>query len=118
MVFYCDASIPEAVAQALTLARDDVLYPGQEGCPVRRRDTKDPVWLQIAGARDWVVLMRDKHIRMRPGERRALRAAGVRAFVMTGGGQYTRWETLDLLVRRWSEIEAVATSLPGPYISR
>jgi hypothetical protein len=74
------------------------------------------VWLPVAGAHDWVVLMRDKRIRTRPGERLRLMEYRVRAFVMTGAGNYTRWLTLELLVRRWREIEAVAASEAGPYI--
>ena len=60
--------------------------------------------------------MRDKHIRSRVGEREALGSAGVRAFCLTGGGNYSKWQTLELLVRRWSDIERVAAEQPGPYI--
>lgn len=116
MAFYCDASIPRAVAQALALVRDDVLYPGQEGCPITDPATKDVAWLPVAGANDWLVLMRDKRIRTRPGERRRLMECGVRAFAMTGAGNYSRWLTLELLVRRWREIESVAAVEDGPYI--
>ncbi len=116
LAFYFDASIPRAVAQALSLVRDDVLYPGHEGCPVEDPATKDIEWLPIAGANEWVVLMRDKRIRTRPGERDRLTESGVRAFVMTGAGNYSRWMTLELLVRRWREIDAVIAAESGPYI--
>ncbi|HXM54062.1 MAG TPA: hypothetical protein VOB72_01640 [Candidatus Dormibacteraeota bacterium] len=78
--------------------------------------TKDVVWLPIAGANQWLVLMRDKRIRTRPGERRRLVECGVRAFAMTGAGNYSRWLTLELLVRRWREIESVVATEDGPYI--
>ena len=78
--------------------------------------TKDRAWLPIAGAEDWVVILRDKKIRTRPGERRALIEAGVRAFCLTGAGSYTRWQTLELLVNRWPMIEDHARMSPGPYI--
>lgn len=116
MVFYCDASVPRAVAQALALVRDDVLYPGLAGCPIDDPATRDVAWLPVAGEHGWVVLMRDKRIRTRPGERRRLAECGVRAFAMTGAGNYSRWLTLELLVRRWREIEAVAAAEPGPFI--
>jgi hypothetical protein len=116
VTFYVDASLPRAVAQALALVRGDVIYPGQEGCPVTSPAMKDVDWLPIAGANEWIVLMRDKHIRTRPGERRQLIECGVRAFAMTGAGNYTRWLTLELLVRRWREIETVIGAEPGPYI--
>jgi len=87
---------PEAVATAIAGVREDVLYAGGPDAPTE--DTKDPIWLPLAGQQDWIVLMRDKRIRTRPGERRALVDAGVRAFCLTHAGNYTRWEVLELLV--------------------
>jgi PIN like domain len=114
--FYLDASIPFPVSQALALVRDDVLYPGAPGCPITTPDIKDHEWLPIAGHHEWAVIMRDKHVRSRPGERRALRDNGVRAFVLTGAGNYSRWRTLDLLVRRWPDIESVTGVEAPPYM--
>jgi len=108
--------VPVDVARALSLVRPDILYPGGPGCPITQADTKDVNWLPVAGSNNWLVIMRDKHIRSRPGERQQLVAHGVRAFVMTGGGNYTKWETLDLLVRRWADIEAVAGRETPPFI--
>lgn len=108
--------MPRAVAQALDLVRDDVLYPGHEDCPVTSTAARDVDWLPIAGSNGWIVLMRDKHIRTRPGERRQLMECGVRAFVLTSGGNYTRWLTLELLARRWREMEAVIGAEEGPYL--
>ena len=70
MDFYLDASIPFPVSQALALVRDDVLYPGAPGCPITTPDVKDHEWLPVAGHHGWTVIMRDKHVRSRPGERR------------------------------------------------
>lgn len=114
MTFYVDASVPIAVREALALVRDDVVYAGQPGAPKERTQDKD--WLRVAGKNDWVVLKRDKKIRTRRWEREALIGAGVRTFCMTGGGNYSRWQTLRLLAARWERIEAVAASVPGPYI--
>ena len=41
---------------------------------------------------------------------------GVRAFVMTGAGNYSKWQTLELLIRRWADIEVVAGLDVGPFI--
>jgi PIN like domain len=106
VIFYLDASIPFPVSKALTLVRDDVLYPG----------AKDAEWLPTAGRHGWVVLMRDKRVRSRPGERQALVKSNVRAFVLTTAGNYTRWQTLDLLVRRWADIEEIVATDEPPYI--
>ena len=60
--------------------------------------------------------MRDKRVRSRPGERQALLKSNVRAFVLTTAGNYTRWRTLELLVRRWADIEEAAASDEPPYV--
>ena len=103
--FYVDASV-----------RDDILYPGAQGCPVTTPNVPDAVWLNIAGAQDWVVVMKDKRVRTRRWEREALASAGVGAFCMTAAGNYTKWQTLQLLARRWDGIEETATTLTGPYM--
>ena len=111
--YYLDASIPIAVREAIAKCRDDVRYAGGPKAPPE--ETKDKAWLELAGQEDWIVIFRDKRIRKRPGERRALLAAGVRAFCLTSDGNATRWETLHLLVNRWGRIEQ-ASSESGPYI--
>jgi hypothetical protein len=114
--YYVDASVPIDVAKALSLVRDDILYPGGLGCPVKSPNVADEVWLGVAGSQDWVVVLKDKKVRTRRWERQALITAGVRAFCMTSAGNYTRWKTLQLLARRWDDIEETATTMPGPYI--
>lgn len=115
MVFYFDASVL-ALGMALAIVRDDVLYPGASGCPVTTPATPDPEWLTHAGRHGWVVVMRDKRVRKRPGERQALIAHGVKAFCLTGAGNYSSWRILDLLVRAWPRIEDVAATEPAPFI--
>jgi len=114
MIFYIDASVPIDVARALSMVRSDVRFPGGPGCPITRPDTKDVDWLPVAGTNAWVVIMRDKRIRTRPGERRQLIDHGVRAFVMTGGD--SKWQTLELLVRRWPDIHKATDSHVAPFI--
>ena len=45
----------------------------------------DETWLPQVGAREWIVLTKDKYIRRRPHERRVLEDARVAAFVLTAG---------------------------------
>ncbi len=116
LTFYLDASVQIAVARALREVRDDVLYPGAPGCPIQGPEVPDVEWLRIAGDNQWVVILRDKRIRRRPGERRRLQEHGLRVFCLTGAGNYSRWQTLELLVRRWEQIERIARDEPGPYI--
>jgi hypothetical protein len=112
--FYLDASIPIAVREAIAKCRDDIRYAGGPKAPPE--ETRDQAWLEEAGQEEWVVIFRDKKIRKRPGERRALRAAGVRAFCLTSDGNATRWDTLSLLVSRWQRIQTVSSREAGPYI--
>jgi hypothetical protein len=48
--------------------------------------TPDVDWLPKVGARHWVLITKDKNIRKREIELRALIEARVRAFVLTSGG--------------------------------
>lgn len=48
-------------------------------------DVADVDWLELAGTRGWVVLMKDERIRYRPSERRALVDYEVMAFCLTSG---------------------------------
>ncbi|MEO8291745.1 MAG: hypothetical protein ABI635_01290 [Actinomycetota bacterium] len=114
--YYFDASVQIDVAKALSLVRDDILYPGALGSPIASPNVDDEVWLTAVGAQNYVVVKRDKKIRTRPWERQALIAAGVRSFCMTGAGNYSKWEVLRLLARFWPDMEEVAETIPGPYI--
>src|SRR6266511_204506 len=114
--YYVDASVPIDVAKALALVRNDIMYPGALGCPVQSPNVADEVWLGVVGAQDWVVVMKDKRVRTRRWEREALIKAGVRAFCMTAAGNYTKWQTLQLLARRWDDIEEIANTEDPPFI--
>lgn len=48
--------------------------------------TPDTEWLPEVGRRGWVLITKDKNIRKREIELRALQESGVRAFVLTAGG--------------------------------
>jgi PIN domain-containing protein len=116
LTYYLDASLQIDVCRALALVRRDIEFPGRPGCPITSPGTPDEDWLPVAGQHGWVVVMRDKHIRTRVAERRALLDAGVRAFCLTAVGNYSKWQTLDLLVRRWPDIDRITAEEPGPYI--
>jgi hypothetical protein len=78
------------------------------------QELEDERWLADAGARDWVVLMKDDAIRRRPTERDALAAAKVRAFCLTNAQLRAEEQTarfvgnMERIVRRAEK--------PGPYI--
>jgi hypothetical protein len=81
------------------------------------QDTPDEVWLTRAGNEGWVVLTKDKLIRKRPIERRALLAAGVRAFVFSGGN-LSGVEMAESIVRALSRILKIISNTPPPFIAR
>lgn len=114
---FLDESIQPRVRRAIALIRPhDVLHAEMDRCPVSRGE-KDDIWLPIVGKKDWLAIMRDERIETRELERRALLEHGVRAFVLTGAGNFTMWSTLELLVKRWAKIEAIGSSgQPGPFL--
>ena len=79
------------------------------------KGTPDEEWLAVAGRKRWVVLTRDKRIRYRQLERRALQAAGVRAFVFTGGNVTVK-DTGAILAGALGRLEKVARNDPGPFV--
>ena len=112
LTFFLDESLDSAsVAAALRDA----------GASVERltehfpRGTPDETWLKHAGACGWIVLTRDKRIRYRQLERRALQAAKVRAFVFTGGNVTVK-DTAGILVQALRRMSRIAQSDPGPFI--
>lgn len=79
------------------------------------KGTTDEVWLERAGRESWIVLTRDKRIRYRKLERIALKMAGVRAFVFTGGN-VTILETGQILARALPRIREICANDGGPFI--
>lgn len=82
--FFVDRSlgryvVPDAIrAAGFTVHTLSSVYGEQAGQAV-----EDVVWLEEAGRRDWVVLLKDDRVRRRPAERDALVQARVRAFCLT-----------------------------------
>lgn len=104
------------VGYALDAVRADIAYPGHRDCNDIARGTKDHIWLPRVGQRGWAVIMRDKRIRSRPGERELLRRHRIRAFCLTGSGDQTSWEMLQLLVRHWDSMQQRLLELDGPFL--
>lgn len=77
----------------------------------------DQEWLTIAGQQRWVVLTRDKHIRIRELERKALVAAKLAAFVFTGGNA-SGVETVEAIVAALPRIARALAAEAPPFICR
>jgi hypothetical protein len=112
LIVFLDESLDsESIAQALSIA----------GATVERltrhfaKGTDDGAWLSLAGSNGWIVLTRDKRIRYRRLERLALQAAGVRAFVFTGGN-VTLADTAAILAGALPAIRQICDREKGPFI--
>lgn len=104
------------VAKALAYVRGDVTWPGAADGPVPS-GAADTTWLPIIGQADLVVLTRDKRIRSRPLERRALLDHGVRACFLTSGGSLDLFGQLRLWLRYWDDIETLVADRPAPWLA-
>lgn len=83
------------------------------GTPADER-VKDVSWLQLAGQRDWAVLMKDRGIRFNVAEREAARRYAVRCFCITRQN-LTAQEMADRFLHNLTAMEAACIQ-PGPFI--
>jgi PIN like domain len=111
-VILIDRSIPRSVAEGLKQVRSDVTWLED----IFRHDEKDAVWLKQAGNEGWMVILRDKKIRTRRGERDAIVESKVGCFILNQGKDPTRWECLKLLALTLDEMERIYGVEPRPFI--
>lgn len=113
-MIFIDRSIPKGVAEALKKVRDDVLW-FEDRFP---HDAKDTTWLPVAGANEWLVIVRDKKIRTRPGERRMLMEGHVGCFIINQKRNLTRWGYLKLLTATLDKMEETFATMQRPFICK
>lgn len=77
----------------------------------------DEDWLAEVGQRGWVVLTKDRGIRYRAPALAAIRASGVRLFVLTAGDLQGA-EMAEIFARALSRIATVARHEPPPFIAK
>ncbi|HEX6239166.1 MAG TPA: hypothetical protein VFZ68_18350 [Acidimicrobiales bacterium] len=77
-------------------------------------DVSDDEWLELAGRRGWVVLMKDTRIRYNRAEREAVKARRVRCFCLAN--QHLAGD--EMAARFLSNLDAIvrACEAPGPFI--
>ncbi len=106
-----------ALRQGARELYENVIFPGHAALPEVPRQSLDDEWLAVVGARQLVVITRDQRIRYRPVEKRRWLEHGVRGFVLTGRTSQSTGDSLELLQRRWSEMEhIVASRALGPWM--
>jgi PIN like domain len=92
------------------------------GCVVHIHDTefkqdeKDTAWLAVVGARGWVVLGKDRHIRSRQNELVALLTAGVAAFFLTSA-DLSGPEMAGAFVRALPKIRRILVGQRRPFVA-
>ena len=111
-MIFIDRSIPKSIARALQLVRTDVKWL-EDAFP---HDVSDTEWLREAGAWGWLVIMRDKKILTRPGERAALLENKVGAFYLTHTNNPTRWEILKVIVGALDDMVDVFSREKRPFL--
>lgn len=114
LVFFVDRSLGRKIIPgALRVAGEEVCVH-DEHFP---QDTRDEVWLGDVGQHGWVVLTKDKHIRYRAVEIHALRAANVRAFVLTARGDLTGAEVGQIFVKALPAMKKLCRVTSPPFIA-
>lgn len=121
--FYFDEDILR-LAHTIARLRYDSTYPGDPGDVIHKRQrpaspiargTKDTEWVPLVASRGWLIITRDFNIRENPAERRAVRENGARMVALSGEDAANTWGQLELLMKYWRKIDALATQ-PGPFI--
>lgn len=112
VVFFVDRSLGKGVRDALREAGANVVYLEDD----HDDDASDEEWLTFAGRNDYVVVTKDKQIRLRLAERDALVAANVRAFFLTSGN-LTGAEMSTILTAQLTTMTRVARETPRPFVA-
>ena len=112
LVFFVDRSLGKGVRDALRAAGADVVYLEDE----HQHDTSDERWLTTAGKHGYVVITKDKRIRLRLDERSALIAAGVRAFFLSSGN-LSGAEMAALVTKHLDAMSRMVRETPPPFIA-
>jgi hypothetical protein len=112
-VIFFDRSIPRGVAEAVKQVREDACWLEdvfEEGW------IKDQDWIPEVGARGWLVITKDKKIRTRPEERRAVKENNVGCFILNYRQPLNRWEILKLVTSKLDEMEEKFANTPRPFM--
>jgi len=96
--------------------RDDVLYPGHPDLPEVPLGTLDLEWMPLVGARQLIVLTRERRIRTRPIELAAYHEYGIRSVRIGSKRDLSPQDQMDVMLRHEQRIEREAIKLgPGPW---
>lgn len=121
--YYFDADVL-GLAHVVAAIRPDSTYPGDPGltiarrvrppCPITTPKTPDLKWIPEVAGRGWTIITRDRRITRRPGELQAIREHQGKLFVIASDEPLAKWGQLEVLLRRWRDIERIA-QMAGPF---
>lgn len=111
-MIFVDASVPRSVADEIKKVRPGARWKGD----LFPLDTKDSVWLQVAGEQGWLVITHDKKIRTRPGERRAIMEHGVGCFILAYRQNLKKPEIAEMVLSALEDMEELFERTPRPFI--
>jgi hypothetical protein len=116
--FYFDADVV-GLAHVVAALRNDATYPGDPGAIIKRRErppcpvtdpaTKDDVWIPAVASLGWLVITRDSRIQQHRAEIAAIKINSARVIALSGNEARGTWQQLEVLMRHWRAIEALAT---------
>lgn len=114
LVFFVDRSLGRKVIPGALRGAGEEVRVHDDHFP---QDAKDEMWLAEAGKSGWVVLTKDKHIRYRAAEILALRAANVRAFVLSASGDLSGAEVSQIFVKALPSMKRLCQRTAPPFIA-
>ena len=82
------------------------------------QDAPDEEWLMVAGQKGWIVVTRDERIRHRVAEKRAIRRAKVRAFVIVARGDLRIEAVADIFLKALPQVRSITASEEPPFIAK
>src|SRR5262245_54579633 len=94
--------------------RDDTAVIGH--APVDQllpRGTSDIEWIPVVGARGWVAITIDHHLRTRPYEAHLAQKHGLKCVNLRGAGNLSRWAQLVRLTSHWDALEDFVAGRPA-----
>ena len=113
--FFADESVL-GLGMGLARLRPDVLHPGHPLIPEVPKGALDEDWIPLVAGRGLIAIGRDKRVRTRPAERRAIVDSRLRYIWIGGKKDLSSWEWARRLARDWDKIEALIVKLgPGPW---
>ncbi len=111
-MIFVDRSVPKGVAEQIKKVRSDVIWLEDKF----RHDTPGEEWLPVAGQEGWLVVLRDKKVRTRPGEREKIMRHRVGCFILNQKQDPTRWQYLQLLAGTLDQMQEEFIKTPRPFM--